>query len=153
MGDKVDNECCNVDNPAWAGSLVALGAEARTPPNDASGNTTTCYARAIPANPDGSANGGYVRNYLGCFEGLLTAGENCVPEGITYPMNESSANSESVDGDLTSCGCTYQYGGAESFGCYVAKPEGDLTTEQVTFLKLGGKVCPLFASESGVLEY
>merc|ERR550532_1330623 len=135
VGKIVPDACC--DPSAWPGSvpLITQGPDTRL---HIGGDTTDrCYARERVPAP-----GTYVRNFFGCYQGEITAYEECVPDGLGlgkgYPMNESIAVKSGVDGDPESCNCGTPYVGQ---GCFVAASgfsAGISPDPTANFLKVSG---------------
>lgn len=116
---KVPDECCSAS--AWPASVgfASGGPDNRTIVDDDSGRTTRCYARERVPAP-----GTYIRNFFGCYQGILMAVEGCEPAGTSqgngYPMTSASAASATAeDGDPVSCNCGLP-GFNQGSGCYVA---------------------------------
>jgi len=135
IGKVVPDACC--DPSAWPASvpLITQGPDTRL---HIGGDTTDrCYARERVPAP-----GTYVRNFFGCYQGEITAYEECVPDGLGlgkgYPMNESIAVKSGVDGDPESCNCGTPYVGQ---GCFVAASgfsAGISPDPTANFLKVSG---------------
>lgn len=129
VGRKVSDRCCDASDPDWQDEMTFTPPDSRLAPGGLT--PTKCYVRERAAPNTGT----YIRNFFGCENEMLVGAEGCTPTGVTmgngYPMNESFAISQSVDGTTDTCNCESIYGmakGEESDpnyspggqGCYVA---------------------------------
>lgn len=143
LGRRVSDSCCDLS--AWPAELNAAQTppEARTKPGDDSGKAYKCWVvRRVPPN-----NATFTRNYFGCVDGIITAWEGCAPAGTSmghgYPMDEATAQAESLDGTPESCGCTADeppavYRGPGCFVAFTSSIAGVGNDRTANFVKVTG---------------
>lgn len=143
---KVDDSCCDISQWPSESGAKQTAPDPRTKKWTDDPKKWRCYVSERVSVPHS-----YTRNFFGCENGVLQANEGCAPAGTSmghgYPMNETFAMDQFIDGDSESCGCdelAYQGEGCfVAMTSYIAGVGADLTAN---FLKLAG-TCPAHHSD------